>query len=77
MVSWFLIQRRFRSTQWLNRTKEAIESCRKNQKIALRAFPMLVHCVIMSLLPEGEGTKVHAIRKCQVSDEAQYNANKM
>jgi hypothetical protein len=22
----------FRSTQWLNRTKEAIESCRKNQK---------------------------------------------
>jgi len=28
----------FRSTQWLNRTKEAIESCRKNQKIALNSF---------------------------------------
>jgi hypothetical protein len=28
----------FRSTQWLNRTKEAIESCRKNQKIELNSF---------------------------------------
>ena len=24
-------------------------------------------------LPEGEGTPVHAVRKCQVIDEAQYN----
>ena len=28
----------FRSTQWLNRTKEAIESCIKNQKIELNSF---------------------------------------
>ena len=28
----------FRSTQWLNRTKEAMESCAKNQKITLNSF---------------------------------------
>jgi hypothetical protein len=28
----------FLSTQWLNRTKEAIESCRKNQKNTPNSF---------------------------------------
>jgi hypothetical protein len=28
----------FRSTQWLNRTKGAIESCAKNQKIVLNSL---------------------------------------